>query len=451
MLRSLLLLFVYGAFLAGGTVAPFVLTLGYVWVDTFQPQYIAYVILNSLPVALIMGAAAVVAYLLLDRRAPPRLNLASVLQVLMALWITLTMQWAEAPDLGWQKWDWAFKTIMFSAFVPFAIRSRVQIEAFAQIYLFALAANFIPFGVKTLISGGGYGVNLGLVAGNSGLAEGGLLSTVCLMAVPLALFLGKHGQLMPQSWLMPLAYSGIAALAIITALGTFERSALIGLLVLAVYMFMRSRHKIRLGGIFLILGIAAFYMTSDRWMTRISTIEDYHQESSALVRLLVWRWTLGYAITHPFGGGFASYVINHVDLPTGETEFGRAFHSIYFEVLGEQGWVGFGLFLTLGIGSVLGLRRLTRRTRDVPHLAWCAAMSDALQSGLMVFLSAGAFVGIAFQPMFWYFIAMSISLRQYVRRAELAQQAGAALPVAPWRSGRVTPSRPAWRRSAPTA
>ena len=51
------------------------------------------------------------------------------------------------------------------------IRSRIQIEAFAQTYVLSLAANFVPFGVKTFISGGGYGTNLGLEQGNAGLSE----------------------------------------------------------------------------------------------------------------------------------------------------------------------------------------------------------------------------------------------------------------------------------------
>lgn len=443
MLRSLWLLFVYVAFLGLGVSAPFVLTLGYVWVDTFQPQNVAYIILNQIPVAMVMGAAAVLAYFVLDRRSPPRFTLASALQLAMALWVTLTMLWAVAPDPGWDKWDWAFKSILFSAFIPLVIRSRVQIEAFAQTYVFALAANFLPFGVKTMISGGGYGQNLGLLGGNSGLAEGGLLSTICLMAVPLALFLGRHGQLMPKSKLAPLAYLGVAGLAVVTALGTFERSALIGLVVLGGYMFSRSQHKLRFGLLLVVVVVVGFYATSDRWTARISTIGEYNEESSALTRILVWKWTLAYAATHPLGGGFMAYLINHVELPGGKVEFGRAFHSIYFEVLGEQGWVGLGIFLGLAGTTIFGLRRMAKRTRKVPHLAWCAEMSDALQSSLLVFLTAGAFVGIAFQPMFWYFIAMSISLREYVHRVERQQAQASA--TGRWRAGALAEGPGTWQ------
>lgn len=424
MLRSLWLLMVYVSFVGLGTVAPFILTLGYVWVDTFRPQEVAYIILNQFPVAMTMGAAAFVAYLGMDRRMPPRPSLTWAIQVFMALWVTVTLVWAVAPEGAMDKWDWASKTIAFSAFIPFVIRSRVQIEAFAQTYVFSLAANFVPYGIKTTISGGGYGANLGLSQGNAGLAEGGLLSTVCLMAVPLAVYLGSYSMLMPRSKLVMMAYWGIAALAIITAVGTFERSALIGLVMMASYMLLRSRRKV-LFGLVIIAGIGVAAVTSsDKWSERMATTKEYQQESSALTRILVWKWTLDFAVTHPFGGGFDSYRVNHIEYPPdaghpgGYTVFGRAFHSIYFEVLGEQGWPGLGMFLYLGFGSIFSLRRLSRRIKDNPDFAWCSAMSDALQSGFVVFLTSGAFVGIAFQPMFWYFVSMTVCLREYVRRTE---------------------------------
>ncbi len=55
MLRSLWLLLVYASFLGVSSAAPFVATLGYVWVDTFGPQNVAYILLNQIPVAMIMG------------------------------------------------------------------------------------------------------------------------------------------------------------------------------------------------------------------------------------------------------------------------------------------------------------------------------------------------------------------------------------------------------------
>ena len=270
----------------------------------------------------------------------------------MAIWVTLTLIWAQVPDAAWEKWDWAFKTVAFATFLPFVLRSRVQIEAFVQTYVFSLAANFVPYGLKVLISGGGYGRDLGLEGSNTGLGEGGFLSTACLMAVPLAIFLASHSQLIPKSKLTSLAYWGIAGLAIATALGTYERSALVGLVVLCIYMWIRTKHKIGFGIVIAVLACLVIYTTSGAWTARVATIGDFEHEDSAYVRILVWKWTLGFVATHPLGGGFSAYIVDHVEVPAagsdpGHTEFGRAFHSSYFEVLGEQGYPGLVDFSTI--------------------------------------------------------------------------------------------------------
>ncbi|HEX3993263.1 MAG TPA: O-antigen ligase family protein, partial [Acetobacteraceae bacterium] len=310
---------------------------------------------------------------------------------------------------------------------------------------------------KVLISGGGYGQNLGLEAGNSGLSEGGLLSTSCLMAIPLAIFLASHSQLLPKFKLMSLAYWGIAGLALATAIGTYERSALVGLIVLGLYMWTRTKHKIGFGIVVIITACLVIFTTSHAWNARVDTITNFEQENSAYVRILVWKWTLGFVADHPLGGGFASYLVNHIEIPAtstsaGAVEFGRAFHSIYFEVLGEHGYPGLFIFLLLAGSTLLMLRRLTKKARPYPELKWVIGLSDALQSGLAVFLTSGAFVGIAFQPMFWYFISMSICLNAYVWRVERAD----AQVVTGWRAMAMAPVRhfppvaevPGWRQRA---
>jgi len=429
LLRTPFVFAIFLSFFVLGVAAPFIFTLGYIWVDTFRPQEVTWFLMDQLPVAQIAGFSAVAGYILLDRRSPPRFTLTTLLVLLLTGWITLTMVWAEVPSAGWSKWNWAFKSILFSAFIPWAIRSRVQIEAFVQVYVLALAANFIPFAAKVLISGGGYGHNLGLQTGNANLAEGELLSAVVLMAIPLALFLGRHTQLLPRTRLIQLGYTALAVFALLTALGTHERSALVGIVGLGGYMLMRSQHKMAFGLCLAVIAMAIIVFMSSEWTERMATVNDVSGDSSAMSRLLVWEWTIKYALAHPFGGGFNAFVINRLEHADGHVEFGRAYQSIYFEMLGAHGWLGLALFLGVTFYSFVGLRRLARRTRTIPHLVWCADLSNALQAGMVAFLTAGAFVDIAFQPEIWYFIALSISLREYVRRAEQKS----AAPATGWR------------------
>lgn len=446
-MRDILLLGAYLGFLVLGLAAPFVLSLGYVWVDTFRPQDIAYGLLTSLPVAMIMGAAAIGGWLMLDRRSPAPIGLTVILTLCFALWVTLsTAFWAQVPGTAWWKWNWAFKTMAFSAFMPLVFRSRVQIEAFLQVYLFAVAAHFLPFAGKTLLSGGGYGISLGLIQGNSGFAEGATLAAVAVAIVPIALHLRGHTRILPRMHVTRLIYLGVVVAAVVAAVGTFQRTALVGLAALAVLMLLQARRK----GLALLLiavgaaGVAA--LSTDAWDARISTIGEYQQETSALTRILVWRWTLDFVSTHPLGGGFGVSELSRIVFPPSgpDTEplvvIGRAFHSIYFEILGEQGWIGLGLFLGLVGSSLLAYRSIIRQAASFSELAWAADMARALRTSLIVLLICGAFIGIGFQPMYYYWFAISAALLHHVRRsvAILAPEEGRA-----WRPQDAAPALPA--------
>ena len=173
--------------------------------------------------------------------------------------------------------------------------------------------------------------------------------------------------------------------------------------------------------------------TSTAWNERISTISAYQTEDSALGRILVWQWTLQFVATHPAGGGFNSYQINEIRFPPnaynpeGEIARGKAFHSIYFEVLGEHGWPGIILFGGLVLTSLISLQNVVRRARLTPELASCRDLAFALQVSLVVLLACGLFIGVAFQPMLYYLFALSACVSHHAQRVQL-QNGGISTP-----------------------
>ena len=455
MIRDTLLVLAYVSFLGLGFVAPFVFTLGYLWVDTFRPQEISWGFLSSVPVSMIMAVAALLGYLVLDRKNPPPIRAQTVLCVLLAIWVTFTTTIAVAPGPAWTKWDWAFKTILFSTFIPFVIRSRLQIEAFLQIYVFALAVHFVAAGGKALLGGGGYGRTLSAAGNtNSGLAEGSTLAAVSVMLVPLIIYLARHTILIPKMLLTRLMYIGLIVVAIASAVGTYARTGLIGMVVLAGALWLTTKRKLLTGTIIALAALVIAGATTATWNSRISTISDYQTESSALGRILVWKWTLDFVKTHPLGGGFHAYLVNEIVFPPSEPEKepvvarGKAFHSIYFEILGEHGYPGMAIFLGLVTVSFASLFRVIRRTRGVEEFQWCYELGKTLMTSLVVLLACGAFIGIAFQPMLYYMFALSASLSTLVSRSPaLAPQ----LPTGPVHrslqaAAPALPVRAAWRR-----
>ncbi len=428
-MRDLAIILTYVSFLTLGTMSPFVLSLGYVWVDLFGPQYLGWSPLSFIPVSFVMGAAAVAAYLLLDRRAPPRITLPTLLFLSIGLWITATTSWAALPDASWAKWDVAFKALIFATFIPFVVRSRVQIEAFVHVYIFSMSAHILPWAVKTVISGGGYGQSLGLVGSNViWLSESSAVATIGIMLLPLLLTLRQHSLLLPRGRIRDVVYLGTAFGGLFASIGTFARTAIVGLGVLGVAMFLRSKRK----AVFLlaaaVVGAGLFAVTSDKWTARISTIEDYATENSAYVRILVWRWTLGYVAQHPFGGGFRVWLTDHIviessgpNMPATE-QTGRAFHNIFFAVLGEHGYPGLFLYGLLIIVLFASLQRVIALTALQPAHEWAHDMAKALQITIAVLLACGNFIDISFEPLVWYLFTMVVCLREYVRRVAPAPE-----------------------------
>jgi probable O-glycosylation ligase (exosortase A-associated) len=430
-MRDLLIVLVFLAYICVGTLVPFVAALGYVWVDVFIPQWAGYGLLSAVPVSLIMAVVTIGAYAVLDRRVMPRPGLHLVLTLVMFVWVTVTLSWAVVPDAAWGKWNWAAKTVAFSAFIPFFFRSRVQIEAFLLTWLFAAVIHIVPVGLKTMVSGGGYGYALGVIGGNSLLSEGSTLATVCAMWLPLLMWVRRHAMLVPLRLRTP-GCLGYAAAAGAAAIGTYERTAIVALAVSGLGMLIRSKRKALAAALIGVALVGGGAITGSQWAARMETTENYSNDNSALTRLAMWKWTLNFVSANPQGGGFEAYHISKIETQLADgstiTQFGRAFHNSFFEVLGEQGWFGLAVFLGLCAKTMLSLQRVRKQTRDVEAFLWARDLANALQIALLTAMAGGFFVGIAFQPMFWYVFAAGECVRQHVMRAALGGVAQPAVP-----------------------
>jgi O-antigen ligase len=178
-----------------------------------------------------------------------------------------------------------------------------------------------------------------------------------------------------------------------------------------------------------ILGaVGIFYfaqpLISGKSLARFSTIGSYKQDSSATTRLAAWEWAINYAKEHPFGGGFGLFNGAVVQFKTEDangqittaTRVGTAAHSIYFEVLGEQGYPGIVLFLSGLVTTIMGTFWISRFRHEGTKPHWYAALSRSLFVSMMVFSAAASFVGIAFQPMLYVFFGFYCCVYRVVRQ-----------------------------------
>jgi probable O-glycosylation ligase (exosortase A-associated) len=291
-----------------------------------------------------------------------------------------------------------------------------------------------------------------MVDNNSGLYEGSTISTVAIAIIPLILFLAKHGTIYPADWrVRTFAYALVFACLLIP-IGTEARTGLICIALLAVLMLRATKRRILYLTLMAAAGLAAMPLLPQSFTSRMDTIGDYKADSSASTRLAVWKWTWDYARENPLGGGFEAYLQNKLTIEKVETttsgatetiatrqEFdrARAYHSSYFEMLGEQGFPGLALWLLLHLTGLIRMEALRRRfLKETGDKSWIAPLATALQHGQLIYLAGSLFVGIAFQPFIFMLIAVQIGFDSYVRRNMREE---ARMPFAP--PGRSIPRR----------
>lgn len=453
-MMDLSLLCVWLAFVVFGLLAPFVWALGYVWTDVLEPHRISWSLLSSVPVSLIMAVGALLAYLLMDRRAPPKVTLPHVLIAILAIWITLTETWALYPDQAWGKWDASFKVLLFTIFMPFVFRSRIQIEAYVLIIVLSAAGHLMPWGLKTLVTGGGYNQSLGLLSANaSALAESSTVAAIAIMLVPLVIWAGTHSLIVPWPRIRKLGTLGLAIIFLMASIGTFARTGLLGLAILGLVLLVRSKRKVTFTIIALVVGGILLSVTSDQWLARMETLRNVEGEGSAYTRILVWKWTLGFSVDHPFGGGFNSFLANVIVMPPDQdgvsvVQRGRAFHNIYFAVLGEHGYPGLALYIAILGLTIIRMQRLARSIRGIADLAWAYDLARASQLGLVIILACGSFIDISFIFVIWYVVALNLCINNHVAYALKAREPvslGRQIVARPARGSLQGPALPQYR------
>ena len=132
-------------------------------------------------------------------------------------------------------------------------------------------------------------------------------------------------------------------------------------------------------------------------------------------RFDAWAYAIDLAVERPIlGGGFRAFRGN-VD-PTSSVGY-RSPHSIYFEVLGEHGFVGLALYLALGMGTFLTGSRILRQTKGHPDLVWARDLASMLQVSLVAFAAAGIFLGLAFFDLFYHLVALMVLTAAVVKKA----------------------------------
>ena len=423
------------ALLALGFRRPFIWVLTYIYVDVVAPQKISWFLLASIPVSLIVFVAAFGGWLAIDDKRDTCFTLRQALIVMLLAYCGYTTLVADFPIAAAEKWDWVWKALVFAIFLPLPLRTRLRIEAVTLVMVLSAASIIITGGIKTALGGGGYGQLAFFVNDNTGLYEGSIISCVAIAIIPLILWLVKHGTIYPADWRVKIFAAALIFACLLIPVGTQARTGLVCIGVLCMIALRTAKRRFLYLTLMAAAGLMAIPFLPQSFTARMSTIENHQADQSASTRIAVWKWTWAYVHDHPFGGGFDAYRGNHIRYQTKEADTAgdtteietqyvqdeaRAYHSSYFEMLGEQGWPGFTVWLWLQLAGLWQMERIRRRwkQRGGQDEQWQAPLANALQQAQIIYLVGSVFVGIAFQPFVYMLIGLQCGLWSYLKRID---------------------------------
>lgn len=404
-----------GYVLALGLRRPFLWVLLYVYIDILAPQRIGYSIIASLPVSLIAFAAAFGGWLVLERKEGARFTLRQGLMLALLIYCWWTTGNADFPEAAATKWDWVWKALLFAIFLPLTLTTRARIEGLAMVLLLSVATIVIGTGMKTVLGGGGYENLKFFVNDNSGIYESSTLATVAIGLIPMLWWFVRHGTIIRPHCVVTAFAVALTFACLLVPIGTEARTGLLCIAALGVLMLRYTRRRFVFIAGAAVLGLSALPFLPQSYYDRMSTLAEPGGDESASTRVAVWEWTIDYASEKPFGGGFDAYRGNRFSyvMPVKEVagnttsveyrevvDEGRAYHSSIFEMLGEQGWPGLVIWLTLHGLGLWQMERIQRRWRSHKDEAerWIAPFAAALQMSAMIYIVGALFQGIAYQP-----------------------------------------------------
>jgi putative inorganic carbon (hco3(-)) transporter len=220
---------------------------------------------------------------------------------------------------------------------------------------------------------------------------------------------------------------GLMVAVAICVVGTYSRGGLLGLSAVTLVIVGKSRQKVI--GLFLVCVAVAgvLTLTTVAWKNRMSDFLQGNLDNSAYSRLIAWGGGWNLALSHPLtGGGFDIYTdeaaFPHFVPPSlrgylyGKNIHLHSSHSIYFQMLGEHGFVGLGLFLMLLGSCFMSMRRLREQAITHTQLQWVVPYTNMFEVTLLAYMISGATLGRAYFDFFYQVVALVIVLKLLAAR-----------------------------------
>lgn len=389
---------------------PWVGIMLWTWLSIMNPHRYTYGFAYSAPLAATAAISVFLGLLMTrDRESPFKASPVKWLVVFM-VWMTISWLAGLDPAGDYAQWKKVMKIDVMILVSLMLLHRKQHIFALMWVCAGSLALLGIKGGIFTLSSGGDFHV---WGPPGSFIEDNNEFAAALVMTIPLLRFLQLQLQ---KAW----ARHGMTAAMVLcaaSALGSQSRGALLAISAMGVYLWWNGKNKLRIALALFVVSVSLLLFMPESWFTRMSTIDNYQQDASAMGRISAWWSAWNSAFHYPFGVGFNGARPELFALYSPYPETGaRAAHSIYFEVLGNHGFVGLFLFLGLFVATWRAAGWLRRQKFTAPETRWCSELGMLCQVSLAGYAVGGAFLSLSYFDLPYDIMVMVVLTRVWVQK-----------------------------------
>jgi probable O-glycosylation ligase (exosortase A-associated) len=388
---------------------PFIAVGMWIWTAMFFPNAWMYGVASGLRYNLIFTAVAILGYLVLKDKPKVHFGAIGAFVLLFLFWTTVsTIGTSGVPEVAWEMWSRFAKVVLLFIFVILVLDKKLHFDFFLWCVVLSIGFYAGLEALKYVASGGGHKIEgfYGHVLGDRN-----ELALAFVMTMPLcAYLLGEYGK---QALVIRAGLLGLMGLIVLAIIGTQSRGGFVAMMGLAGYYFLKSDRKVVLSVLVAVLVAVLSNVVSDEWMSRMDTIGEAGEDASFMGRVVAWKLSFILAVQNPFfGGGFKTLEWYPMWLRLSQDFFafpffytgealpdpnkGHAAHSVYFQVLGEHGFGGLIVYLTMLFVSFRTAWRVAAKAKKHVETAWIASLATMLQLSIFAFALGGAALSFAY-------------------------------------------------------
>lgn len=383
---------------------PYIGILVWSWLGYMNPHRLSWGFAYSMPFAQIVAIVLMASLLMSKEKKELPVTALTVTWWLFIGWMVITSLSAIYFDDATTQLIKILKIqlVVFLGLLVMGKRERI----YQLIWVIYLSIGFfgIKGGVFTILTGGSHRV---LGPPDSFIGENNALAVALLMILPLGMYLYWQTR---QVWIRRGLIASNVLIAV-SAVGSQSRGAFLAIIAVAAFFWWKSKNRLAIALVILPLLPILFFSMPQSWHDRMSTIQTYEKDASAMGRLNAWQYAINAANARLTGAGLESWSIQTFQQWAPDPTDVHAAHSIYFSVLADHGWIGLFLFLLILLGAWRTASHLIRETRGSPDYLWMNELARMIQVSMIAYMTGGAFLSLSYFDLPWHVISILVLMK----------------------------------------